>query len=190
VRLFDLSQSPSRSELALFEKPEQSTTASFRNLIRSASSGARHPQAISASGQTSIAARGPIMIEIIAVLCNLSSPANCHVEQQDQRRTREGLQPVSARGHCLTDRRRLTRLWKRLPAQARPVITRANNSKLPTTATALDQPEPNQPSKCISNGQDSPSCLWHSKQHQEEARFRCPARCHVQSLTRLTVISH
>ena len=93
------------------------------------------------------------MIAIIAVLCSLSSPANCHVEQQDQRRTREGLQPPSVRGHRPTDRRSLTRLWKRLPAQARPVITRANNSKLPTTATALDQPEPNQPSKCISNGQ-------------------------------------
>jgi len=130
------------------------------------------------------------MIAIIAVLCSLSSPANCHVEQQDHRRTREGLQPASARGHRLTDRRRLTRLWKRLPAQARPVITRANNSKLPTTTTALDQPEPNQPSKCISNGQDSPSCLWHSKQHQEEARFCCLLGVTFQSLTRLTGISH
>jgi hypothetical protein len=60
-------------------------------------------------------------------------------ERQDHKRTREGLQPASARGRRLTDRRRLTRLWKRLPAQARPVITRANNSKLPTTTTALDQ---------------------------------------------------
>jgi hypothetical protein len=58
VRLFDLSQSPSGSVLALFEKPGQSTTASFRRLIPSASSGTRHPQAISASAQTSIAARG------------------------------------------------------------------------------------------------------------------------------------
>ena len=107
-------------------------------------------------------------------------------ERQDHGRTREGLQPASA----LTDRRRLTRLWKRLPAQARPVITRANNSKLPTTTTALDQPEPNQPSKCISNGQDSPSCLWHSKQHQEEARFCCLLGVTFQSLTRLTGISH
>ena len=55
----------------------------------------------------------------------------------------KGLQPASARGHRLTYRQRLTRLWKRLPAQARPVITRANNSKLLTTTTALDQPEPN-----------------------------------------------
>jgi len=78
----------------------------------------------------------------------------------------------------------------RLPAQARPVMTRANNSKLPTTTTALDQPEPNQPSKCISNGQDSPSCLWHSKQHQEEARFCCLLGVTFQSLTRLTGISH
>ena len=38
-----------------------------------------------------------------------------------ERRPGEGLQPASARGHRLTDRRRLTRLWKRLPAQARPV---------------------------------------------------------------------
>ena len=90
-------------------------------------------------------------------------------ERQDHGRVSEGLQPASARGHRLIDRRRLTRLWKRLPAQACPVITRANNSKLPTTTTALDQPEQNQPSKCISNGQDSQSCLWHSKQHQEEA---------------------
>lgn len=66
-------------------------------------------------------------------------------ERQDHKRTREGLQPASARGRRLTDRRRLTRLWKRLPAQARPVITRANNSKLPTTTTALDH-EPNQAS--------------------------------------------
>jgi Bacterial archaeo-eukaryotic release factor family 12 len=102
----------------------------------------------------------------------------------------KGLQPESARGRRLTDRRRLTRPWKRLPAQARPVITRTNNSKLPTTTTALDQPEPNQPSKCISNGQDSPSCLWHSKQHQEEARFCCLLGVTFQSLTRLTSISH
>ena len=60
-------------------------------------------------------------------------------ERQDHKRTREGLQPASARGRRLTDRRRLTRLWKRLPAQARPVITRANNSKLPTTTTNLNQ---------------------------------------------------
>ena len=111
-------------------------------------------------------------------------------ERQDHKRTREGLQPASARGRRLTDRRRLTRLWKRLPAQARPVITRANNSKLPTTTTALDQPEPNQPSKCISNGQHSPSCLWHSEQHQEEARFCCLLGVTFQSLTRLTGISH
>src|SRR5437773_11264150 len=58
VRLFDLSQSPSGSELALFEKPERSTTASFRRLIPSASIGTRRPQAICASAQTSIAARG------------------------------------------------------------------------------------------------------------------------------------
>jgi hypothetical protein len=102
----------------------------------------------------------------------------------------KGLQPASARGRRLTDRRRLTRLWKWLPAQARPVITRTNNSKLPTTTTALDQPEPNQPSKCISNGQDSPSCLWHSKQHQAEARFCCLLGVTFQSLTRLTGISH
>jgi len=38
----------------------------------------------------------------------------------------------SARRHRLTGRRRLTRLWKRLPAQARPVITCADNPKLPT----------------------------------------------------------
>ena len=37
-------------------------------------------------------------------------------ERQDHRRVREGLQPASARGHRLTDRRRLTRLWKRLVA--------------------------------------------------------------------------
>jgi hypothetical protein len=47
-----------------------------------------------------------------------------------------------------------------------------------------------QPSKCISNGQDSPSCLWHSKQHQEEARFCCLLGVTFQSLTRLTGISH
>jgi hypothetical protein len=58
VRLFDLSRSPSGSELALFEKPEQTTIASFRHLIPSASSGTRHPQAICGSAQTSIAARG------------------------------------------------------------------------------------------------------------------------------------
>jgi hypothetical protein len=58
VKLFDLSQSPSGSERALFEKPERSTTASFRRLIPSASSGTRHPQAICASAQTPIAARG------------------------------------------------------------------------------------------------------------------------------------
>ena len=111
-------------------------------------------------------------------------------ERQDHRRTREGLQPVSARGRRLTDRRRLTRLWKRLPAQARPAITRANNSKLPTTTNALDQPEPNQASKCISNGHDRPSCFWHSKQHQEQARFCCLLGVTFQSLTRLTGISH
>jgi len=70
------------------------------------------------------------MIAVIAVL----------PERQDHRRAGEGLQPASVRGHRLTDRRRLTRLRKRLPAQARPVITRANNSKLARTTTALDQP--------------------------------------------------
>src|SRR6516225_4052567 len=120
------------------------------------------------------------MIAVIAVL----------PERQDHRRAGEGLQPASVRGHRLTDRRRLTRLWKRLPAQTRPVITRANNSKLPTTTTALDQPEPNQASKCISNGHDRPSCFWHSKQHQEEARFCCLLGVTFQSLTRLTGISH
>jgi len=76
----------------------------------------------------------------------VSAPARAlppRPERQDHRRAREGLQPASARGHRLTDRRRLARLWKRLPAQARPVISRANNSKLLTTTTALDQPEPN-----------------------------------------------
>ena len=29
------------------------------------------------------------------------------------------------------------------------------------------------PSKCRSNGQDSPSCLWHSKQREKEAGFCC-----------------
>ena len=58
MRLFHLSQSPSGSELALFEKPERSTTASFRRLIPPASSGTRHPQAICASAQTFITARG------------------------------------------------------------------------------------------------------------------------------------
>jgi hypothetical protein len=47
-----------------------------------------------------------------------------------------------------------------------------------------------QPLKCISNGQDSPGCLWHSKQHQEEARFCCLLGVTFQSLTRLTGISH
>src|ERR1700742_3675104 len=88
-------------------------------------------------------------------------------------RTRDGLQPASARGHCVTDRRRLKRLWKRLPAQVRPVIIRANNSKLPTTATAPDQDEPDRPCRCIGNGQDSPSCFWHSRQRQKEAGFCC-----------------
>jgi hypothetical protein len=78
-------------------------------------------------------------------------------EATSHRRIREGLQPPAARGHRFTDCRCLTRLRKRLPAQARPVITRANNSKLPTTATARDQSEPNQPYKCISNGQDRPA---------------------------------
>src|SRR5439155_9239337 len=41
VTFFDLSQSPSGSEPALLEKPERSTTASFRRLIPSASSGTR-----------------------------------------------------------------------------------------------------------------------------------------------------
>jgi hypothetical protein len=51
---------------------------------------------------------------------------------------REQREPAFARRHRLTDRRRLTLLRKRLPAQACPVIARANNSKLPTTTTALD----------------------------------------------------
>ena len=59
-------------------------------------------------------------------------------ERQNHRRPGEGLQPACARGHRLTDRRPLTRLRKWLPAQARLVITRANNSKLPATTTALD----------------------------------------------------
>jgi hypothetical protein len=66
-------------------------------------------------------------------------------ERQDHRRVREGLQPASARGHRLIDRRHLTRLRKRLPAQARPVIICSNSSKLPATTTALDQPEPSFP---------------------------------------------
>src|SRR5260370_38824000 len=56
VRIFHLSQSPSGSELALFEKPERSTTASFRRLILSEHFGTRHPQAICASQRRSISA--------------------------------------------------------------------------------------------------------------------------------------
>ncbi len=41
MRSFDLSQSPSESELALFEKPVRSTKACFRRLIPSTSSGTR-----------------------------------------------------------------------------------------------------------------------------------------------------
>jgi len=176
-----LSQSPSRSELALFEKFERYMRASFRRPILSASSGIRHPQAIRASAQTSNAASGTNMIAIIAALCCSSSPANCHVEQP----TISG--PIRSRllsGHCLTDRRRLTYRRIRLLAQVCPVITRANNSKLPTTTTARDQPEPNQPFKCISNGRR------HSKQHHEAARFCCLLGVTFQSLTRLTGISH
>ena len=50
-----------------------------------------------------------------------------------------------------------------------PVITRANNSKLPTTTTALDQSEPSQTFKCISDKQNSPSWLGHSKQQALES---------------------
>jgi len=70
VRLFDLSQSPSGSELVLFEKLERHTTASFRRLIPSASRGTRHPQAICTSAQMSIAARGAHHDQFIAVLCS------------------------------------------------------------------------------------------------------------------------
>src|SRR5262249_22661380 len=64
----------------------------------------------------------------------------------------------SARRHRLTDRRCLTRLWKRLSAQARPVITRANNSKLPKTTTALDQPE--QINRLNASAKDKISAMW------------------------------
>ena len=47
-----------RERARLIEKPERYTTASFRRLIPSTSSGTRHPQAICASAHTSIAARG------------------------------------------------------------------------------------------------------------------------------------
>src|SRR5215813_976723 len=57
--------SKSERELALFEKPGRSTTASFRRVIPSASIGTRHPQAMGASAQAFIAARGPIMIAIM-----------------------------------------------------------------------------------------------------------------------------
>jgi hypothetical protein len=59
-----------------------------------------------------------------------------HADQRDNRQSLHSLDRDPAGGR----RRRLTRLWKQLPAQTRPVITRANNSKLPTTTTALDQP--------------------------------------------------
>ncbi len=79
MRLFDLSQSPSARELASFEKPERYTTASFRRLIPSASSGTRHSPATMRIGADVYRGEGdPIMIAIIAVLCSLSSPANCH----------------------------------------------------------------------------------------------------------------
>jgi hypothetical protein len=123
------------SEIVLFEKLERYMTASFRRLISSASSETRHPQAVRASARTSIAATGI-----------------CH--DRDHRRALQlvfsgklprgatgnlGADPVKTfEGARLTDRRRLTRLRKRPPAQACPVITRANNSKLPTTTTALD----------------------------------------------------
>jgi hypothetical protein len=58
ARSFDLSLSPSGSELAFFEKLERYTTASFRPLIPSGSGATRHPQTICASAQTSIPARG------------------------------------------------------------------------------------------------------------------------------------
>jgi hypothetical protein len=58
VRLFDLFQNPSESELGLFEKPERTTTASFRRLIPSASRETMHPQVMRASAQTSIATMG------------------------------------------------------------------------------------------------------------------------------------
>ena len=60
-------------------------------------------------------------------------------ERQDHRRVREGLQPASARGHRLIDRGRVTRLWKWLPAQARPVI------RCSARTTPLDHPNQNFP---------------------------------------------
>lgn len=52
ARLFDLCQSPSRSEFALFEKLERYMTASFRRLTPSTSSGTRNPKSMCASAQT------------------------------------------------------------------------------------------------------------------------------------------
>jgi hypothetical protein len=62
-------------------------------------------------------------------------------ESQAHRRAREALQPASARGHRLTDRRHLMRLWKRLPALARP-----------TTTTALDHPNEKSPGSLFGGG--------------------------------------
>lgn len=58
MRSFDLHQSQSESELALFEKLEQSMTASSRRLNSPATSRTMHAQATCAWAQTSIAAMG------------------------------------------------------------------------------------------------------------------------------------
>jgi hypothetical protein len=129
------------------------------------------------------------MIAIIAVLCSLSSPANCHVEQ-DHGRTREGLQPASARGHRLTDRRRLTRLWKRLPAQARPVIpariTQSYRRRL-LLSTNLNQINRRNASAMHKIVQVASGILSSIKRKQG---FCCLRGVTFQSLTRLTGISH
>ncbi len=56
-------------------------------------------------------------IEHLVIVSDAQAPPP-RPERQGLRRAREGLQPASARGHRLTDRRRLTRLWRRHIASA------------------------------------------------------------------------
>jgi hypothetical protein len=109
-------------------------------------------------------------------------------ERQDHRRAGEELQP-SARGRRLTDRRRLTRLRKRLTAQACPVMIRAITQSY--RRRLLLSANLNQVSRINASAMDKiVQAASHSKQHQEEARFCFLLGVTFHSLTRLTGISH
>ena len=115
MKLFDLSQSLSASKLASFERLARYTTAPSRRPISEKQNKA--PVSHTVSGRLAalmpIVATGfPVVIKIIAVLCSLSSPANCH----EQTVTTSDFAEVSMQS-CLMGAPQLAEWMRQHPAE-------------------------------------------------------------------------